>query len=75
MDIQGAEGWDELEDWDGHVYTAMYQTDDWCKPTGQHKELCSELCGDLNEKEILKRGYMSMSSRSLGCAAENNAAL
>ena len=48
--------WDELGDWDGHIYTTMYKIDNYCKSTIQHQEIYSMLCGDLNEKEIQKEG-------------------
>ena len=51
------EGWDKLGDWDKYIYSidTMYKIDNW-ESTVEHKELYSVLCGDLNGKEIQKRG-------------------
>ena len=35
-------------------------------------ELYLVLCGDLNEKEIHKRGYMYMHAKSLCCTTETD---
>ena len=43
---------------------------------GMHRELCSVLCGDLNGKEIQKRGDVCIQiADSLCCTAENNITL
>ena len=43
---------------------------------GMHRELCSVLCGDLNGKEIQKRGDVCIQiADSLCCTAENNTTL
>ena len=41
-------GRDSLGVWDGHVYTAIFKTDNQQGPTEQHRELCSALCGSLD---------------------------
>ena len=38
----------------------VYKIDSYREPAAQHRELSSVLCGDLNGKEIHKRGYMYM---------------
>ena len=49
---------DELGDWDWHIYTidTLYKVDDQWEPPVEHREPYSELPGDLNGKEIQKRG-------------------
>ena len=36
--------------WDSHVHTAIFKTDNQHGPIAQHMELCSMLCGSLDEK-------------------------
>ena len=44
---EGRGGWDELGDWDWHLYTTMRKTDSQLEPVVQHRELSSVLCDDL----------------------------
>ena len=34
--------------WDGHVHTAAFKMDNQQRPTAQHMQLCSMLCGSLH---------------------------
>ena len=43
----GGVGRFRLGDWDWHLYTTTYTTDNSREPTVQHRELSSMLCGDL----------------------------
>ena len=42
-----------LRDW---TVTVMCKGDNWWEPIAEHRELQPKLCGDLNRKEIQKRG-------------------
>ena len=54
----------------------MYETDREQEATEQHRDLYSGLRGDLDEKEIRKRGGMCKRvADSLCCTAETNATL
>ena len=41
--------------WDRHVHTAIFAMDNQQGPTVQHRELCSVLCGSLDEKGVWER--------------------
>lgn len=45
----------------------MYKIGDYWVPTAQHRELCSELCGELDWKEIQKRGDGCINMADLFC--------
>ena len=45
--------------WDGHVYIAIFKTDNQQGPTVQDMELCSVLYSSL-EKDLGEKGYMYM---------------
>ena len=66
-----------MRDWYWYIHTAMYKIDNWCKPTVQHRELCSGFCGDLNGKEAIKDGiYLCIRvADSLCCTAETDTAV
>ena len=49
---QGTGGRDSSGVWDGHVHTAVFKMDDQQGPAGQHRELCSVLCGSLEGREV-----------------------
>ena len=66
---------EELGDWDWHIYAidTMYEIDDWYKPVIWLRELYSVLSGDLNGKEIQKRGGICTPiADSLCCIVETN---
>ena len=70
----GMEQWDELGDWDWHIYTidTRYKIDNYWEPTIQHKEPYPMLC-EINGKEVEKRRDMCIYvTDSLCCAAETN---
>ena len=75
----GMEQWDELGDWDWHIYTidTRYKIDNYWEPTIQHKEPYPMLCGDLHRKEIQGKGgiYMLCMVDSLCYMADSNTAL
>ena len=55
MDTKGGKGrWDELGDWDRHIYTTgtMVKIDNEWEHSTLLRELYSVLCGDLTGKEI-----------------------
>ena len=54
--------------------TYRYRADNWGEPTVQHSGLCSALCGDLNGKEIWRRGAIH-TAETLCCTAETNTTL
>ena len=76
-----AEAWDGLGDcgWHTHTTESLYEIGDWGEPALQHRELYSVLCGDLNGKEIRKRGYVADVcigiADSLFCTAETDTVL
>ena len=77
MDTKGKrKGQDELGDWDCHIYPidTKYKTDD--SRTACRGRLCSTLCGDLNGKEIQKRGDAWIhTAGSVCCTAETDTTL
>ena len=77
MDTKGGHvGRDALGDWDWHTYAAMYKIDHEWEPTAQRRKPCLVLCGDLDRKEIQKRGDVCMCiADSLCCTVENNTTL
>ena len=44
------DGGRELGSWDGHVHIAVFKMHNHQGPTVQYRELCSMLCGSLNER-------------------------
>ena len=61
MDTKAELGGGEKEelgdgDWCTNATETVYQIDNWWEPAAQHRELSSVLCGDLNGKEIQKKG-------------------
>ena len=54
---RGGQGWDELGDGGWHV-CAVGAVCDYQEPTVQLGQLCQVLCGDLDGKEIQKRGHV-----------------
>ena len=41
--------------WDGHVHIATFKMSNQQRPTVQHMELCSMLCGSLDGRGVWKR--------------------
>ena len=59
MDNQeGTRGWAGLGDWDQHPYTTVYTIDKKNQLRRTKSARYSVLCGDLNGKEIQRRGGM-----------------
>ena len=69
---RGKKGWDELGDWDWHIYTidTMYKILNYWAHTVLYRELYSVLCGDLNGKEIWERGNICEHTADSFCIQE-----
>ena len=75
--VVGGVLWEKLGDWDWYIYTidAMYKTDNWWETTVP-RELYSVLWGDLNGKEIQKKGDICISKANSFCSpAETDTAV
>jgi len=57
MDTQGV--------WDRHVCTAIFNVDNQHRPTVEHRELCSMLCGSLDGHGVWGRNVICI------CMAES----
>ena len=66
----------KMREWHGHIYTTKRKIDSQWEAAAQHRELYSVLRGDLNEKEIQKRGDICIPiADSLCCTVYTNTTL
>ena len=68
-------GRDSLEVWNGHVHTAVFQTDNQWRPIVQHRELCSMLCDSFERRVWGKIDTCICMAKSLHCSPESITAL
>ena len=55
MNLRLPGGRDSQGLWEGHVHTAVFKMDNQQRPTVQHMELCSMVCGGLDGRGVWGR--------------------
>ena len=72
LTVEVGEGWGEqIGSWGWHVHSAIFKMDSQQGPTVQQRELCSILCGSLDERGVWGRKDTSICmAESLCCSPE-----
>ena len=64
-------GWDSYGFGEDYVHTAIFKMDNPQKPIAKHMELCSMLCGSLDERQVWGRMDTCICmTESLHCSPE-----